>query len=54
MSNGRGSGRRAGQGGGGVDTCICPKCGHEEPHQRGTPCTEKSCPECGTTMIGKR
>lgn len=57
QGSGRGSGQGAGQGqagAGGVDTCICPNCGYEEPHQRGTPCVEKSCPKCGTKMIGKR
>lgn len=33
--------------------CICPKCGHEEPHVRGHPCAEKKCPECGEYMERK-
>lgn len=56
--SGQGAGRGAGQGSGGgpagVTKCVCPGCGHEEPHQRGVPCAEKKCPECRTTMIGKR
>jgi hypothetical protein len=30
--------------------CVCPKCGHVEPHERGNPCVERTCPQCGTTM----
>lgn len=49
-------GRRGqGQGGpfvGGVGgNCICPNCGHREPHQRGIPCVQVKCPQCGTEMI---
>jgi hypothetical protein len=61
---GQGQGRGAGQGrrgqgrgrmggplaGGAVGTCVCPKCGHREPHERGVPCIQKRCPECGTLM----
>lgn len=54
---GRGPGKGLGQGGsrrgaGGVAECICPKCGHKEPHKRGTPCTEVKCPKCSTPMKG--
>lgn len=54
---GRGQGgRRAGRGGGplaaGPDGyCVCPQCGHQEPHQRGVPCFERSCPKCGAAMV---
>ena len=61
---GQGQGRGAGQGrrgqgqgrmdgplaGGAVGNCVCPKCGHREPHTRGVPCMQKQCPECGTPM----
>jgi hypothetical protein len=58
---GRGGGRGgAGQGGGrgggpyaagpGGD-CVCPSCGHKEPHVVGQPCYQKKCPKCGTPMI---
>jgi predicted Fe-Mo cluster-binding NifX family protein len=53
---GRGQGsRRAGRGGGplaaGPDgQCVCPQCGHREPHQRGVPCFERTCPQCGAKM----
>lgn len=52
-----GRGRGLGQGGarrgaGGVNTCVCPKCGNTEPHKRGVPCTEVKCAKCGTSMRG--
>jgi hypothetical protein len=30
--------------------CLCPKCGHKQPHTAGTPCTDVKCPKCGTRM----
>lgn len=51
---GTGSGRgrmggpyKAGPGG----DCICPACGHKEPHSAGDPCFGKACPKCGTKMV---
>ena len=38
------------QGDGGVDMCVCPECGYEMEHERGTPCNEIECPECGAMM----
>jgi len=32
-------------------SCLCPKCGYKAPHQKGTPCQEKKCPECGAKML---
>lgn len=49
-----GRGRMGGSfaaGTGGV--CLCPQCGHEEPHERGMPCTQRQCPKCGTVMRRK-
>jgi predicted Fe-Mo cluster-binding NifX family protein len=30
--------------------CVCPQCGRQLPHQRGTPCVERRCPNCRTAM----
>ena len=52
----RGMGRGVGgpaQGDGGTGTCVCPSCGNETSHSRGTPCTEMNCSECDTPMQGK-
>ncbi|MFO7792078.1 MAG: hypothetical protein R6W73_03740 [Candidatus Saliniplasma sp.] len=50
----RGQGGRGrqpgGKGLGPGGNCVCPNCGHEEEHQRGVPCYEKTCPECGSKM----
>ena len=51
----RGGGQGQGQprrGDGGADKCVCPSCGAEAPHEWGTPCTDKPCPECGKPMVG--
>lgn len=45
----RGAGNRRGFGG--VNNCVCPKCGKKAPHIRGNPCIEQKCPECGTNMV---
>jgi predicted Fe-Mo cluster-binding NifX family protein len=59
---GTGSGRGQGQGGktigrmggplavGPSGTCVCPQCGRQEPHQRGAPCVERKCSNCGADM----
>jgi predicted Fe-Mo cluster-binding NifX family protein len=48
---GQGRGRMGGPlAGGAVGACLCPKCGHREPHERGIPCMQKKCPKCGTAM----
>ena len=47
---GQGSGP---EGTGGTSICVCPKCKHEESHERSVPCNEKKCPKCGTLMTGK-
>jgi len=49
---GQGRGRMGGPlAGGAGGACLCPKCGHREPHEVGTPCVQKPCPKCGTAMI---
>ncbi|HOW57689.1 MAG TPA: hypothetical protein PKZ12_06785 [Smithellaceae bacterium] len=56
----RGSGAGAGQGRGRMQggkamgaggNCLCPGCGHRQPHKRGVPCTQVQCPKCKKTMI---
>jgi predicted Fe-Mo cluster-binding NifX family protein len=57
---GQGAGTgRGGQGRGRTDgpfvagpggNCVCPSCGHQEPHAAGVPCLQKQCPKCGTAM----
>jgi hypothetical protein len=46
---GRGGNRR---GAGGVNTCVCPKCGYSQAHRRGTPCSQVKCPKCDTPLRG--
>jgi hypothetical protein len=46
---GRGGGNKPGSGPG--DNCVCPKCGHKEPHIAGQRCIDQNCPKCGTKMI---
>ena len=62
QGQGSGAGRGSGQGGGGRGrgnkpgsgpdgNCICPSCGHKEPHLVGQRCIDRACPKCGTKMI---
>lgn len=55
----RGGGMRQGSGGrgrmggfssGAVGVCVCPQCGHRQPHERGVPCTQQQCPNCGVFL----
>ena len=48
---GGGRGRMGGTAAGPGGYCVCPNCGHREPHVAGQPCTDKQCPECGARMI---
>jgi hypothetical protein len=45
VNRGRG---RGGMGPGGE--CLCPNCGHREPHRLGEPCYSRKCPRCETPM----
>jgi len=50
---GRG-GESGGQGGGAMGaggSCLCPKCERRFPHQRGVPCLNERCPDCGTALV---
>lgn len=48
---GGGRGRMGGPSAGGPGgNCVCKECGHQEPHERGTPCTQRQCPKCGAAM----
>lgn len=51
---GRPGGPGAGPGAGMVDVCICPACGAKAPHERGIPCFQVSCPQCGKPMYGNK
>jgi predicted Fe-Mo cluster-binding NifX family protein len=47
----RGAGSDAGAGPGGINFCICPACGAKAPHERGIPCFQVNCPQCGKPMV---
>ncbi|MBN1377910.1 MAG: NifB/NifX family molybdenum-iron cluster-binding protein [Gammaproteobacteria bacterium] len=36
-----------------VDYCVCIKCGHRQPHQRGLRCCEQFCSLCGHAMTSE-
>lgn len=46
---GRGGGNKPGSGPSG--NCVCPNCGHREPHLVGQRCMDRVCSKCGTRMI---
>lgn len=49
---GRRAGRRGGPLAAGPDGyCVCSQCGRKEPHQRGVPCFERKCSNCGAVMV---
>jgi hypothetical protein len=41
----------SGQGTGMADFCLCPACGAKAPHERGIPCNQVTCPQCGKPMV---
>lgn len=50
--SGQGRGRMGGpMAAGAVGSCVCPKCGHRLAHERGLPCVQRQCPQCGTAMV---
>lgn len=51
MAGGQVGGRQGGiRGQNKSGICVCPACGKTLPHERGIPCFEKKCPECGAAM----
>lgn len=36
-----------------IGDCVCEKCGHRAPHQRGVPCSDLKCPKCNINLIRK-
>jgi hypothetical protein len=40
-----------GTGGDVAEFCLCPACGAKTPHQRGIPCIQVTCPQCGKLMV---
>ena len=53
----RGKGQGQGndkEGDGGTDFCYCTKCSYKMKHDRGTPCNDLKCPECGASMTGTK
>jgi len=33
--------------------CECPKCSYKTKHDKGIPCSSKSCPKCNIPLVGK-
>jgi hypothetical protein len=46
-TGGSGPGKRSGT----SDLCLCPVCGAKAPHERGIPCFQVNCPQCGKPMV---
>ena len=45
-----GAGRMGGKGAGPAGSCLCPHCGTAAVHERGIPCAQMKCPQCGQSM----
>lgn len=50
QGRGQGRARQGGMAAGLGGECVCPKCGHTQPHERGIPCIQVMCPACGAAM----
>lgn len=48
---GGGRGRQGGMAAGPGGSCVCPKCGAKKEHERGIPCAQIKCPDCGQPMV---
>jgi hypothetical protein len=46
-AGGSGPGKKSGT----SDFCLCPACGAKAPHERGIPCFQVNCPQCGKPMV---
>jgi len=44
-------GRMGGSGLGIGGDCTCPQCGTTARHERGKPCLQQKCPQCGAPMV---
>jgi len=51
MRGGRGRGGGTKPGSGPLGSCVCPNCGHRQPHQIGQRCMDLTCPKCGTRLV---
>jgi hypothetical protein len=47
----RGSASVPGARTGASNFCVCPACGTKTPHERGIPCTQMNCPQCGQPLV---
>ena len=47
----RGLGRSSETGQGTTNFCLCQACGAKTPHERGIPCIQVLCPQCGKPMV---
>ncbi len=50
LKKGGGKGSMGGFGLGSGDNCVCPSCGKTASHQKGVPCMQVKCPNCGSNM----
>jgi hypothetical protein len=43
-----------GKGGDEADSCLCPACGAKTDHQRGIPCLQVTCAQCGKSLVRRK